>query len=506
MIFKPTDNAGAGGPHGPLVILTALRSELPVTWLKALGCEPVDAQRLMREDWRGFVRRGVLFVITGVGGVRAEVAARWVCEKIDPIMAINIGTAGALTTEEPIFSWVIPAEIRDGSAACRPPLVLEQSWPLAWPEGEAPPIRGGGALVSATAPCTDCATFPRNAGFRLVDMEAYDALAPFAAAGIAHFCIKIVTDYADQSTLSRFKERLAVVRERMTGLLSFLVAPAEPAIAVVIPTYNRAPWLRRCIDSVLGQSLVPREVMVVDDGSTDETPRLLADYGASIQTVTLPCCRGVSHARNTGIAATRAAWLAFLDSDDTWTKDKLEQQWSYLQQNPYFQISQCEEIWIRDGVRVNRCKHHEKKAGFIFAPSLHLCLVSPSAVIMRRTLFDTYGFFDESLPACEDYDMWLRILRDLPVGLNRDPSLVKYGGHEDQLSRRHEAMDRFRISALLSALEREGSAARQRQINTVIARKAKIMAGGLYKRGRCDAADGYRTLAAQAAQRAEDEL
>ena len=273
---------------------------------------------------------------------------------------------------------------------------------------------------------------------------------------------------------------------------------------MVIPTHNRRSLLARCLDSVVQQRLKPREIIVVDDGSTDGSGDLLETYRDRIRVVTLARCSGVSHARNIGIEVSQAPWIAFLDSDDAWTDDKLLCQWEHLSRYPFLQISQCEEMWVRDGVRVNRCKHHEKRAGFIFSPSLKLCLVSPSAVIMKRDLFAHYGLFDETLPACEDYDLWLRILADLPVGLNAECSLIKYGGHEDQLSRRYAAMDRFRLTALLAALSREQRSGPRGEIRAVIAQKARIMAGGCQKRGRVDEAQYYAGLAtAMAASQGE---
>jgi GT2 family glycosyltransferase len=268
-------------------------------------------------------------------------------------------------------------------------------------------------------------------------------------------------------------------------------------ISVVIPAYNAGAFIARAVRSVLAQSRPADEVIVVDDGSTDDTAELLGGYGDKVRVVTLASCHGVSHARNIGVQTCCSPWIAFLDSDDEWTKEKLACQWAHLWQHPFLQISQCEEIWIRDGIRVNRCKHHEKKAGFIFSPSLKMCLVSPSAVIMKRDLFETYGLFDETLPACEDYDLWLRILRDFPVGLNLDPSLIKFGGHEDQLSRRYSAMDRFRLSALTAALARERCYGQRQEIRQVIAGKARIMAGGCRKRGKSQEADQYDEIVAE---------
>ena len=130
---------------------------------------------------------------------------------------------------------------------------------------------------------------------------------------------------------------------------------------------------------------------------------------------------GVSAARNLGVRQSRGRLIAFLDSDDLWQPDKLKIQVRFMENSPEVQICQTDEVWIRHGVRVNPRIKHRKPSGDIFERSLDLCLVSPSAVMMTRELFDRSGGFDESLPVCEDYDLWLRIARDYPVPLIEQP-------------------------------------------------------------------------------------
>ena len=238
-------------------------------------------------------------------------------------------------------------------------------------------------------------------------------------------------------------------------------------ISVIIPTYNRADIVRRAILSVLNQQGAEFELIVVDDGSTDDTEeKVLKLYQPNghnhhwsfgdnpITPKTLPIKfisqmnRGVSAARNTGIAHAKGEWIAFLDSDDEWMPGMLEAQMDFFLKNTEYKICQTDEIWIRKGVRVNKMKKHEKKGGWIFEHCLPLCAISPSSVMMHRSLFDTVGYFNENYPACEDYEMWLRIASRYPVGLIEEAYLKKYGGHDDQLSHKHEAMDRFRVKAL----------------------------------------------------------
>ncbi len=229
-----------------------------------------------------------------------------------------------------------------------------------------------------------------------------------------------------------------------------------PLFSVVIPAYNRAHTLIKAVESVLGQSLADYECIVVDDGSTDATYKELSPYRKKITYIPIPH-GGVSKARNAGIAASHGQWIAFLDSDDVWQSKKLEAHYNYIQRHPQMVIHQTDESWIRQGKRVNPMKKHQKKEGDIFNESLHLCLISPSAVVVHRSLFDTVGLFDEKLPVCEDYDLWLRVTWQYRVGFIPDKLIVKYGGHDDQLSSQCWGMDRFRVYAICKLLASYGS-------------------------------------------------
>jgi glycosyltransferase involved in cell wall biosynthesis len=269
---------------------------------------------------------------------------------------------------------------------------------------------------------------------------------------------------------------------------------ADPLqVSVIIPTYNRVGCLREAVDSVLSQGFRGFELIVVDDGSTDETPQLLREYGDSIRVLRQEN-RGVSAARNAGIAAGRGELIAFLDSDDIWLPGKLACQVDFFRQNPELLICQTEELWVKNGRRVNPGQRHRKRGGMIFEPSLELCLVSPSAVMLRRELFDRVGFFAEHLPACEDYDLWLRVSCRFPVGLIETPLIVKRGGHADQLSRAW-GLDRYRIESI-AKLMADGclSAAQRIAAAAVLKQKCRVYADGCRKRGRHAEADRYETL------------
>jgi len=269
-----------------------------------------------------------------------------------------------------------------------------------------------------------------------------------------------------------------------------------PQVSVIIPTYNRAWILREAVDSVLGQDFESFELIVVDDGSTDDTAEILAAYGDRLRVIRQEN-RGVSAARNTGIRAAGGTLIAFLDSDDFWLPGKLACQVAYLEAHPRRMICQTEEIWIRNGVRVNPGKRHRKPSGDIFERSLELCLVSPSAVMLRSRLFEPVGLFDETLPACEDYDLWLRVAVRWPVYCIDTPQVVKRGGHGDQLSRQ-PCLDKYRIRALVKIIE-EGHLRASQHNAAVLAlqRKCAVYASGCLKRGRIEEAGRYGRLSTQ---------
>jgi GT2 family glycosyltransferase len=275
-----------------------------------------------------------------------------------------------------------------------------------------------------------------------------------------------------------------------------------PACACIIPTHNRPAQTLAAVESVLAQTAGDLECIVVDDGSTDDTPdRLAALRDPRLRIVRQPQ-RGVAAARNHGVALASSPWIAFLDSDDLWLPRKMECQLAYMAANPALRISQTEEIWIRHGARVNPMKKHRKNGGELFARSLELCVISPSAVVLARSLFDEVGGFDETFPVCEDYDLWLRITCREPVGYLAEPLAVKHGGHADQLSRATPVMDQWRIRAIDKLLRTGHLMEPQRQAAVAeLERKCRIVAQGCRKRGRADEAERLLALARDHRQR-----
>ena len=271
------------------------------------------------------------------------------------------------------------------------------------------------------------------------------------------------------------------------------------SVSVVIPTFNRAMKTARAVASILYQTFTDYDIIVVDDGSKDNTREVLRQFGAKIRYIAQPSNRGVSAARNRGIRESNAPWIAFLDSDDYWLPQKLELQMAFFKTHPKAAICQTQEIWIRNGRYANPKKRHQKPSGDVFEPSLRICLISPSAVMLRRSLITDVGFFDEGLPVCEDYDLWLRIACRYPVYLIEDRLIVKEGGHSDQLSSRFRGMDRFRIQALLKLMESQDLNREQRQaVMKELALKCQIYGQGCIKRGKRNEGDEYLDLVRKA--------
>ena len=221
-------------------------------------------------------------------------------------------------------------------------------------------------------------------------------------------------------------------------------------ISVIIPVFNRPKLVLRAIESVLNQTFKADEIIVIDDGSIDHTLEVLRE----LKTIKLISQknRGVSSARNIGIKKSLNHWVAFLDSDDMWSKEKLAVQVDFHKNNDEILISHTCEEWIRNGKIVRQKKQHQKPEGFCFNENLNFCKIAPSTVMIKKIVFDKVGYFDESLKICEDYDLWLRVLRGYKLGLINKVLTTKYAGHE-QLSARYNLMDIQRVKALLKHKE-----------------------------------------------------
>ncbi|MFT6408723.1 MAG: glycosyltransferase involved in cell wall biosynthesis [Arenicella sp.] len=268
-------------------------------------------------------------------------------------------------------------------------------------------------------------------------------------------------------------------------------------LSVIIPSFNRHAVVGRAIDSVLAQTYLRGrddwELILVDDGSTDQTHALVSERYLQTQPNVLYFRQdnlGVSAARNMGIRRANGEWIALLDSDDQWLPHKLAAQFALLESGQH-QVCHSEEIWIRNGVRVNQMNKHKKSGGWIFERCLPLCAMSPSSIVIHKSVFEAVGLFDQSLPACEDYDLWLKIASQYPVAYIEQACINKYGGHDDQLSRQYWGMDRFRVIALENLLA-SGlvlSPSNHQAALKVLLKKLSILLKGAVKHGNHELAE-----------------
>ncbi len=253
--------------------------------------------------------------------------------------------------------------------------------------------------------------------------------------------------------------------------------------SVIIPTYNRLSTLDRAIKSVCKQSFNSYELIVVNDGSSDDTEDYLNDNKITFfNSAQVGHPKGVSFARNLGVSKSLGQWICFLDSDDEWFEDKLDKQYEMIQNNHEVFLVHGEERWIRNGKRVNQMKKHKKGGGDQFIRSLNLCLISPSAVAIRRDIYNEFHGFREDFVVCEDYDLWLKITSKYPVHFISDEIILKYGGHEDQLSRKFKAMDYWRIKSIDWIISHgDLSDEKKKTAREVLLKKSQILLNGYIK-------------------------
>lgn len=276
-----------------------------------------------------------------------------------------------------------------------------------------------------------------------------------------------------------------------------------PQVSIIIPTHNRASWLTKTLQSVVAQSFEDWELLVVDDASTDHTKKEVRRFPQA-RYVCMESQSGVSAARNRGVKETSGRWLCFLDSDDLWVRNKLAVQMEWMRSHPRSVVCYTDEIWIRNGVRVNPMDKHRKYSGDIFERALPLCIVSPSSVMIDRAVFAQIGGFDESLPACEDYDLWLRMAARYHFDFIPEKLIVKQGGHSDQLSRKYWGMDRFRVQALGKLIQDSSLKPEYRRLALQTAiQKATILTKGFAKRGKAEDAKYFETLVQKYSQQLE---
>ena len=265
-------------------------------------------------------------------------------------------------------------------------------------------------------------------------------------------------------------------------------------ISVVIPTLNRVNTLQRALDSVINQTYKPAEIIVVDNGSSDGTLKFLKEQYPKI-TILTENKIGVSSARNKGIKKSINQWIALLDSDDAWHPRKLEIQTSMLDSAlKEYNLIHTDEVWFRNNKHINQMKKHKKQGGYIFERCLSLCCISPSSVLFKKNILDKVGLFDESLPVCEDYDMWLKICSSEEVLFAQDKLTYKYGGHKDQLSKSYWGMDRFRIKSIENIIKNFDLTYKQKkQAKKELIKKLKIIINGAFKRNNLSIVNEFST-------------
>ena len=256
-------------------------------------------------------------------------------------------------------------------------------------------------------------------------------------------------------------------------------------ISVVIPSYNRRDFLKRSIDSAINQTKKPLEIIVVDDGSTDGTETMIKSDYDFVKFIKQKN-KGVSAARNIGIKVSIGEWICFLDSDDEWKKDKLEKQINAMKSNPGYKFFHSNEIWIKNGLRINQKKKHKKYGGDIFDKCLDMCRISPSSVMIDKTVFDEVGNFNEDLVVCEEYELWLRICDKYRVFFIDEPLIIKYGGHQGQLSYSIESIEDHRIKALEHLILGNLNRKNKRHAIQMLLSKLNIYLKGLVKRKKND--------------------
>jgi glycosyltransferase involved in cell wall biosynthesis len=215
-----------------------------------------------------------------------------------------------------------------------------------------------------------------------------------------------------------------------------------PQVSVIIPTHNRARFLAGAVRSVLAQSFKDLEIVVVDDGSSDDTEAVIQGFRqAEIRYVRHDCQRGGAAARNTGILNSSGEYIAFLDDDDEWYPEKLMRQMSVMLASPSEIGGVYTGYFIVD--RSNgeiRGQIVPTERGDIYQALLTgNCVGGTSCMLLRRSCFDKTGLFDERLPSFQDYDLWLRAARKYRFDCIREP-MLKYFVHGDKIWTNFQAL------------------------------------------------------------------
>jgi glycosyltransferase involved in cell wall biosynthesis len=238
-------------------------------------------------------------------------------------------------------------------------------------------------------------------------------------------------------------------------------------VSTIIPSYNAARYVASSITSALAQEGVTTEIIVVDDGSTDETWQVLEGFGDRIRKVRQQNS-GPARSRNHGAQLASGEWLAFLDADDEWVPDKLARQIALADERTAIVYSDRANVGACERVagRLSDCVQFFE--GDAFEPLLIGNFITTSSVIMRREWFDRLGGFDEGFCGCEDWDLWLRCTAAGGcLRVCQDP-LVRYRWHPCSISHKFEHM----LNERIQVIERNAALPRGRQVPRRVVRKA----------------------------------
>lgn len=226
----------------------------------------------------------------------------------------------------------------------------------------------------------------------------------------------------------------------------------SPAVSVVIPVYNPGTWLLPCLHSVLDQTMTDLEVVVVDDGSTQDLSWVDQIPDPRVRMLRQPN-RGVSAARNAGVSAAAGDWVAFLDQDDRWDADKLALQWPGMSESSDAAFHYTGFVWVRDGRR-EPADHCAVSYQGLLADQ-HVCL---SSVVVARTAYLAIGGHDVLLSQMQDWDLLLRLALARPHPVLTPRHLVDYHIHDANASHDYATAAAER----LGVLDRHAVAARRR--------------------------------------------
>jgi len=441
-----------------LVITFALKRECPIDYFRQRKIPIFTLNALKAGEIHRATNKSVLVIITGVGESNAIESATIIRKELSPTLVLNLGSAGVHKPKDPsnfneLATPYLISEIQNGT-------ISETQNTLSTNEREKiSPLQNGLELPSSLKTAT-LSSGSGNCSSDLIDMEAFFLASELDKSQIPFLCIKISSDRNDENTDNDFISHLGHIPVECERLLNtMLIEPDTIKVSTIIPCHNRASFVESALKSAMDQDYPNHEIIVVDDGSTDNTQNLLAQLVKEnrpqhdIKIITLEQNNGVSYARNRGVEYASGNIIALLDSDDTWSSTKLSRQIDYLSHAPFLTILQSQERWFRNGQEIGQKIYHQKKEGWIFNDCLERCLISPSSVLFRKSIFRQLSGFNETLPACEDYALWLFWAFNYPVGLCNDISLHKTGGHP-QLSQQFSRMDHFRVIALITFLDK----------------------------------------------------